>query len=263
MKNNKRVTELAAERAKDLLSTTFAQEGVLGLDSCQRITFVSPGAAKLLGYCREELEQKKILAIAHANGGGFGGEGVGLLHTSSPEKVCQVFQCQFKKNDGDIVWVEYVSVPVIEDGALAGFTVVFGILPTKGDSKQHFGHIANVDVLTGLPNRYSFLDYVCKALARAKRSQSLLAICFMDLDNFKQVNDSLGHNIGDELLKMIPSILKPSLRDVDYLARLSGDEFGLILENVGSPAEVREVLGRYLNLFNQAIKVKRYEINPT
>ena len=128
-------------------------------------------------------------------------------------------------------------------------------------TKSELEKIAHYDLITNLPNRHSFFEYLEKALARSKRSKTLLAVCFLDLDNFKQVNDNMGHNGGDQLLKAIPEALSPVLRDTDYLARLSGDEFGLILESIQSTQEISRILTRYINTFNQPFSINGYEIN--
>lgn len=123
--------------------------------------------------------------------------------------------------------------------------------------------MAHYDTITGLPNRDSFSQYLEKALGRAKRANTLLAVCFLDLDDFKQINDSMGHHSGDQLLSVLPKALLPELREVDYLARLSGDEFGLILEQIDSPLDVATILDRYLNVFDRSFHINNYEITTT
>ena len=88
---------------------------------------------------------------------------------------------------------------------------------------------ANFDVLTGLPNRRLLTDRLTQAIERSKRSGSLLAVCFTDLDGFKKVNDTLGHDAGDEVLKTVALRLTQTLRGADTVARLGGDEFVLLL----------------------------------
>lgn len=123
--------------------------------------------------------------------------------------------------------------------------------------------LANYDLLTSLPNRRSFMEYLDKSLARAKRNQEFFAVCFLDLNNFKQINDSLGHNIGDKLLRAIAEALQQKLRDIDYLARLSGDEFGLIIENCSSANDICKIIQRYFTVFEHAYMIDQYEARST
>jgi diguanylate cyclase (GGDEF)-like protein len=110
---------------------------------------------------------------------------------------------------------------------------------------QHNKHLALHDELTGLPNRRLFQDRLAQSLERARRSGSLTALLLVDLDYFKQVNDSVGHHIGDEVLKEVSRILQARVRRSDTVARTGGDEFSLVLEEPISRAEA-EKLGRQL-----------------
>ena len=100
--------------------------------------------------------------------------------------------------------------------------------------------LAFYDSLTGLPNRYLFNDRLARAMATAQRSRSGFALLYIDIDHFKRINDTLGHDAGDELLRQLASRLKQSLRESDTVARLGGDEFVAVLEHV---ADARVAVG--------------------
>ena len=100
---------------------------------------------------------------------------------------------------------------------------------------------AHFDALTGLPNRYLLLDRLDHAIANAKRQDGLLAVLFMDLDRFKVINDSLGHEVGDQLLQAVAARIKSVVRDCDTVARLGGDEFIVLLENIEQPEDCARV----------------------
>ena len=102
-------------------------------------------------------------------------------------------------------------------------------------------HLAHHDDLTGLPNRKLFLDRLACAVARAKRSGGMVALMFIDLDRFKAVNDTLGHAAGDKVLIAASTLLRSALRTTDTVARMGGDEFTIIVENVGDRASVETV----------------------
>jgi diguanylate cyclase (GGDEF)-like protein len=111
------------------------------------------------------------------------------------------------------------------------------------------------DKLTGLPNRALFTDHMDLALAKARRSHKGTAVIFLDLDNFKLINDSLGHQAGDELLKSVADRLKGAVRMGDTVARLGGDEFTILLEDLDAPEEAEGSARRILHALNQPIEI--------
>lgn len=113
-------------------------------------------------------------------------------------------------------------------------------------ARQALERMAHYDPLTGLPNRALFGDRLRLALSRARREGTLVAVCYLDLDGFKAVNDRLGHDAGDRLLIEVAARLKDSVRGGDTIARLGGDEFILIIENIASPAELDTAMQRVL-----------------
>lgn len=127
--------------------------------------------------------------------------------------------------------------------------------------KNKLEKVAHYDTLTHLPNRYSFLIELRKTLVRSSYTNKKFAVCFIDIDNFKLVNDNLGHDIGDLLLNSVAEEISSVLRDVDYFSRLSGDEFGLIIDNVHSAHEVSEIVSRYHNAFFKTHSIKNHSIS--
>ncbi|MDF1795147.1 MAG: EAL domain-containing protein [Coxiellaceae bacterium] len=127
-------------------------------------------------------------------------------------------------------------------------------------SKDALSFMAHNDELTGLPNRKSFSLYLASALQRAKQDDLVLAVCFMDLDNFKQINDSLGHDVGDLFLAEVSKKLKSLLRDTDYIARMGGDEFALCIEGLESKKDLFPILDRYSTIFSHSMIIDSSEI---
>ena len=116
-------------------------------------------------------------------------------------------------------------------------------------------HAARHDELTGLPNRRLLLDRIESALARCARKHSHMAVLYLDIDDFKQVNDSLGHAVGDALLREVALRLKHCVRAADTVARLGGDEFAIVLEEVHTPAEVSAIADKIRNTIRQPTKI--------
>lgn len=124
-------------------------------------------------------------------------------------------------------------------------------------------HLSNHDSLTGLPNRRFFSQRLEHALDLARRNGSELALFFMDLDQFKLINDTLGHDVGDALLVQIGQRLQANARNSDTLARIGGDEFNVLIENVRDRSEVEIILGKYLALFYQPFVCGQHELSIT
>jgi len=124
-------------------------------------------------------------------------------------------------------------------------------------------HLAHHDPLTGLPNRILFRDRLQHAIRKAQRNNTLLALCFFDLDRFKSINDSLGHDIGDQVLITIAERLSSSIRASDTAARLAGDEFVIILEELDQAEMVQTIASKILKRINQPITIGTHQIRVT
>lgn len=147
------------------------------------------------------------------------------------EKSGAIFESAHLRKDGTVMPIEIHS-RVIE---LDGEKVIFGVvrdISGRRTTEQKIAQLAHFDVLTNLPNRILFYDRLDQAVARARRYRQKFAVLFLDLDGFKQINDKFGHHAGDRLLGMVAARLAENVRDMDTLARVGGDEFIFILNNV-------------------------------
>ena len=133
----------------------------------------------------------------------------------------------------------------------------------RKELEKHLTHQAFHDSLTGLPNRALFLDRLGHALARADRREDSVAVLFLDLDDFKVVNDSLGHGAGDELLIAVAWRLTTCLRSGDTVARLGGDEFTVLLEELADGGEIERVVSRILDGLAAPFEVTGSEVFVT
>ena len=115
---------------------------------------------------------------------------------------------------------------------------------------------ASHDALTGLPNRTLFLDRLALAVSQAARSEQQLAVLFIDLNDFKHVNDTFGHNVGDELLRNVAARLKMSLREGDTLSRYGGDEFTVLLPSIEGPQDASVVADKLLQSLSTPMKLE-------
>jgi diguanylate cyclase (GGDEF)-like protein/PAS domain S-box-containing protein len=129
--------------------------------------------------------------------------------------------------------------------------------------EERLSHVAQFDSVTGLPNRRLFHDRLLQAMARARRRKCTLALIFLDLDGFKEINDTLGHKAGDRLLRVVGSRLKHSLREGDTVARLGGDEFTVILEDLHDRDEAVAVAHKVLSALAKPLSLEKQEFAVT
>ena len=162
-----------------------------------------------------------------------------------------------KRNDGE-EFAMSLKIDKVNDTPDEGeyFICVFSDITYKKRSEEELIRLANIDALTGLPNRSLFLDRLSHAIAYSRRNSSLFALLFIDLDNFKNINDTLGHSMGDKMLVNVAKRLKSCVRDVDTVARLGGDEFTVILENINNTNEVGLCANKILNRLSQSMEIE-------
>jgi diguanylate cyclase (GGDEF)-like protein/PAS domain S-box-containing protein len=130
----------------------------------------------------------------------------------------------------------------------------------RSEAEQKLLHQANFDQLTHLPNRYYMLSYIESAFARARRQRTKVSLLFLDLDNFKDINDTLGHGTGDELLKQVADRMRSLFRETDTAARLGGDEFLILLEGLQQQEQAAVVVNRITQSFKKPFFVNSHEI---
>lgn len=131
------------------------------------------------------------------------------------------------------------------------------------NANQHLQFLATHDNLTGLPNRFLFFDRLDQAIKKSRRQKHRFALLFLDLDNFKRINDSFGHATGDVVLQKVAGYLAETVRDSDTVARLAGDEFTIILDNVRSIENVKTIAGKTTRAISQTIETPQAEIVMT
>jgi len=227
-------------------------------DEFWTLEFVSEGCQRLTGYRPDELlmnARVSYRSLVHPEDHGRVGEEIRAAVTQRrPFDI----EYRIRREDGATRWVwERGAAIFAPDGRL---TAIQGLVQDITDRKFYEGRIAEHathDPLTGLPNRMLLTDRIEQAIHFASREGSGLAVAFVDLDHFKHVNDSAGHQTGDVLLQRVAERLRACVRDADTVARLGGDEFVLLLPFVGSGADtVLQAMQRVL-----AAVSERYEVD--
>jgi diguanylate cyclase (GGDEF)-like protein len=166
-----------------------------------------------------------------------------------------------RRKNGE-VFPEWLSINAVRgnDGDVVGYFGIFHDLSGLQESEQCLSRMAYYDVLTGLPNRHLFNDRLRMALSNVRRSGKRMGLFFIDLDRFKQINDSLGHDVGDELLISVAQRIKSVIREVDTVARLGGDEFSVILPNLKDRQDAALVASKILEVCQPAIHVGSHHL---
>ena len=219
-----------AEEQLRLAARVFdrAAEGVVVTDVHQTILTVNDAFSNVTGYDREEVVGKTPSILGS-------GKHSPEFYTDMWGKIGDQGWWQGeiwnRKKNGDL-YLEWLSINTVKDhdGQIVNYVAMFSDITLVRESQHRVEFLATHDDLTGLPNRTLYNDRLRLALARATRSGEKLAVLFLDLDNFKLVNDTLGHDTGDKLLKQASARLLECVRTEDTVARLGGDEFVLLLE---------------------------------
>ena len=172
------------------------------------------------------------------------------------------FEAASRGVDGKVRHFALSGEPVFDaSGAFTGYRGVGREITEQKAAEARLDQLAHYDTLTNLPNRALFHDRLRQAMARADRGQTLLAVMFLDLDGFKEINDSLGHAAGDEVLKETARRLQSCLRSTDTVGRLGGDEFTVLLEDVHHVDEVSTLARKILDTFAEQAEVAGHELH--
>jgi len=225
-----------------------AEEGIWEIDAAARTSFVNPKMARMLGYAIEEMLDQPLVSF-------MDDEGRAILERNIARRrdgVAERHEFKFLRKDGSELWATLATNPIFDaDGAYLGaLALVSDITDTRATAEQIW-HQANFDALTALPNRHMFHDRLNQEMKKARRENLQLALLFIDLDGFKQVNDMLGHQQGDALLVEAARRIAVCVRAADTVARLGGDEFTVILSGLERPAGIDRIVQTMLALLNR------------
>ncbi len=189
--------------------------------------------------------------------------------TSGEDKIA--YEEQQTQTDGSIRWVNTSKVPLKDSN---GDTI--GVLGTYFDitsqktamiemqkAKDELGYQAEHDNLTDLPNRILFIDRLNQAIKKSDRTDSKAAVIFIDLDRFKEINDSLGHDMGDKVVKLLAHRLQNELRKVDTIARFGGDEFIILIESVIDMSHLRNILNKLMKAMEEPFLIDEHSLHLT
>jgi len=258
------VTEKKKTETRLLLSDSVFEhslEGIIVTDPDNVIVKVNPAFENISGYTSEELVGKMPNYI---KSGLHPSEFYADLKESLAGQGSWTGEIWNRRKDG-VSYPLWLSINSIrnEDGDLIHYVGLVKDISDIKASEEQLKHQAYYDTLTGLPNRTLALDRLTQAISYADRSSSSLGILFLDVDNFKNINDSMGHNVGDQFLRQIGERLRHGCRDEDTVARLGGDEFLILMPGIEDEKDALEVAKRLQLSLGSPMKVDRYEVHPS
>ena len=228
-----------------------------------RVRSVNPAFSRITGFDQDTIAGKHFLYLAHGKRSRDFYHNVELQLLRKKHWAGEI-NIRTKDKKGILAWLEINQV-IDTKGETSHFVAVFTDITSRKKAEEDLRILANFDPLTGLPNRTLFQDRLNQAVTKAHRSKSIVALLFLDLDRFKHINDSMGHHVGDLLLKAVAARLQNAIRDGDTVARLGGDEFTIILEGVAKLKAATIIAEKVLKAFKAPflLEGKNITVSPS
>ncbi len=253
--------ELRVSEARFHNAMDTAPIGMAIIDLSGKYVEVNQSLCQILGYSKEELLNMTFQQITHPDDV--------AIDVANSQKLIEgkiplnQIEKRYVRKNGEIIWVQ-LTASILRDSLsnepLYFITQVEDITDRKL-TEERIRHLAYHDSLTNLPNRRLLLDRMHHAMDFAKRHQNIMALMFLDLDRFKNVNDTLGHDVGDELLKAVAARLNTALRSIDTIARVSGDEFVIILNELTTQNEASLIADKIIESMNHRFLIHGHELH--
>ncbi len=254
------------KRAEDnlhLMSRVFSNSGeaILIADANNRILAINREFTRLTGYSEEDVIGKNPRVLSAGN---------------TPREVYQEMWAALAKHDhwqGELwdrrksgePYPKRLSISIVRDaaGQVINYIGSFEDITDSKAAQDKIRHLAHHDPLTGLPNRFSLYERIEQGMAFARRFEKSLAVMLIDLDHFKQINDTLGHPAGDQLLVQVAKRLEHTVRDSDIVARLGGDEFVVVLAGITTVADAAEIAGNIVEKVSAPYSIAGNELRTS
>jgi diguanylate cyclase (GGDEF)-like protein/PAS domain S-box-containing protein len=257
---------LTAEKERAQITLNCIGDAVVCTDIRGKITFLNRVAEKMTGWSMTEANGRPLTDVFRT----INTVGSSPSETTAELAILQIRavhlppSCTLIRRDGMQIPIEDSIAPIRDrDGQAEGAVIVFRDVSVAKAMAQEIAHTAEHDVLTGLPNRVLLNDRISQAIAAAKRHSKQLAVLFLDIDGFKHINDSLGHPVGDKLLRSISQRLLECVRGGDTVSRQGGDEFVVLLSELTQPRGAAIMAGRMLQAVAASHSVDVHELHVT
>ena len=253
--------EIEAKLRQSAVVFESTSEGVVITDNNSIILDVNCAFSEITGYERSEVIGQNTSIISSGRHDRIFYEKMWNSLNSTGRWKGEIWN---RRKNGS-VYPEWLTITAVnnERGELTNYIAVFSDISSIKDAHDKLDFLAYHDALTGLPNRLLLNERLEASISRAARHNSKLAILFIDLDRFKNINDSFGHKAGDDLLQYISSGLKNVTRKEDLVARISGDEFIIVLEDIDEPDSIIGPVNKIMDNVSSSITIEGHNIHPT
>ncbi len=240
----------------------LAQEGIWVVDEHSATTMVNQSMATMLGYRREEMIGKHMFDFMDERGRIICEENLG----KRKDGVAEQHDFELITKDGRRIYTNMSTAPIIHDGEYKGAIAGVVDITARIEAEEIIRRQANYDPLTDLPNRRMLFDRLEEELARSRRHNYIGGVLFVDLDHFKNINDSLGHPVGDKLLVVIAKRMRDLVRDEDVVARLGGDEFVVLVPELDTDSTLaseaaRKVAKKLQDVLSSTFMVEGHQLH--
>jgi len=238
-----------------------ASDVILIVDDAGTVTYASPSAASVFG--RPEVTGLPLATLVEPANAQSRRSHTGAIVDASSRNGSSITDWLVIRGDGARVQVEASTRDLREDPTVAGIVVTLRDVTERRQLEEELTHRAYHDDLTGLPNRSLFQTRVNEAVAASQRNGTITGVLFLDLDDFKVVNDTMGHATGDDLLRAVSTRLRGALRDADTAARLGGDEFAALIADFHDVTEIEDAAERVIAALSEPFTAGPAVVNGT
>ncbi len=228
------------------------------LDENRKVIYRSPSCEEVLGYETEEMPES-IFTIIHPDDIEAGRQQHNELFDKKPNETVTA-ELRLKHKNGEWKYFQAIGTNLLQDPDIKGVVVILRDISSVKKAQQEVQYMAYYDYLTDLPNRRLFENSLELELKLARAKNTKLAVMFIDLDRFKYINDTLGHDLGDIVLKEVANTLKTCITEKDMVARWSGDGFILFVSNVKDEKPVKEMAKEIKRKLRKPYRVKNHEL---
>jgi diguanylate cyclase (GGDEF)-like protein/PAS domain S-box-containing protein len=260
----RRQARMRLQESEAFFRLTFSQAaiGIALLSREGRFLRVNRKLSEIVGYSEIELLQRFFHQVTH--GADLLDDRAIMARLAAGEIADFQRETRYLRKDGHVVWVA-LSASAMRDAVSGQLRLILAVedISRRKQDEQALLRLANHDALTGLPNRALLQDRLTQAVCKAQRAGRQVGVMFIDLDRFKQVNDTLGHEAGDQLIVEIARRLAGSLRESDTVARQGGDEFVVVLDDLAAPEDAALVAQKVLDRLFQPLLLGGREVVPT
>jgi diguanylate cyclase (GGDEF)-like protein/PAS domain S-box-containing protein len=243
---------------RQIVEETWEMLGIVSTEGNQ-LLHASAGFDRIIGFIPTSIEQ--LLEIIDSE---YRMDARKLFYKAAQTGARGRLELRAKRVDGSWVWLEAVVLPIKEsNGQFSRIAFVCNDLTIKKTYEHRLVALAYHDPLTGLPNRRLFKELLSQALSQAKRTGKELALLYLDIDDFKQINDTMGHDIGDQFLQEFANRVRGCLREIDTFARMGGDEFTILLPSFEARDNVEMVAKRIFRSLEKPWNLEQHQFKAT